>query len=424
MADVTVDDSVQTAINQRAALKGPYWTSESVGYIVTQDEDEAIIVLKTANKGASWAEQDASNAPASTNNTSMAACFDQETKGNTGTLIRIAWQQHTDDEAHYIEFDTASDTFGTDRTTDSLTVDATNSNTEVSICVAKSGKVVVSYRADFDGDTENTHHSMRSSSDGFATNNESEKSPYTSAEERMQLMPGAAADEDDICATVMLLGTANSLEFWKFDASANSWSTTAIDTDILISSATSEKLFFDTVSRHSDEHILCVYFNDFDDTQGELRCVDVTQATPTITAKTNLHSDVDDSFWVGIMINQQNDDVYAAYLGSDAGDEVINSELVCYYKLSTDGMGIWSSETTYGVLLDDLRAVSGGHSVGNAGGRWMPAFFNTDLNDVLVNDGNDIEIAAVAGITAGEIMAATSPHYDLGAFSPATMVPY
>ncbi len=32
--------------------------------------------------------------------------------------------------------------------------------------------------------------------------------------------------------------------------------------------------------------------------------------------------------------------------------------------------------------------------------------------------------AAAAGITAGEIMAATSPHYDLGAFGPATMVPY
>ncbi len=34
-----------------------------------------------------------------------------------------------------------------------------------------------------------------------------------------------------------------------------------------------------------------------------------------------------------------------------------------------------------------------------------------------------LEIAA-DGITEGEIMAATSPHYDLGAFGPATMVPY
>ena len=33
-------------------------------------------------------------------------------------------------------------------------------------------------------------------------------------------------------------------------------------------------------------------------------------------------------------------------------------------------------------------------------------------------------IASAAAITAGEIIAATSPHYDLGAFGPATMVPY
>ncbi len=36
----------------------------------------------------------------------------------------------------------------------------------------------------------------------------------------------------------------------------------------------------------------------------------------------------------------------------------------------------------------------------------------------------DIEFTAAAGITSGEIMAATSPHYDLGRFGPATMVPY
>ncbi len=51
------------------------------------------------------------------------------------------------------------------------------------------------------------------------------------------------------------------------------------------------------------------------------------------------------------------------------------------------------------------------------------AFLEDYDNDTSLAAKLHLEIAAAA-ITEGEIMAATSPHYDLGAFGPATMVPY
>lgn len=406
MADVTVDAATHTSGESIDMLWGPYWTSPSVGYIISVDPFAEVEVRKTEDSGASWAVQDSVNAPADSSVSRVAAWKDTETPGDSGTLLHIAWGDTFLDAVGYIIFDTSDDTYGTRREVDLFTAFGNiRSDIDISITKSKSGRVYICARSDFELDTENTDHSMRSSSDNFATNNESETSPYTSDEEQLKLYPGADADEDDICA-VVFDGVNKDFEFWKFDASAGTWGVTTILNVLLTRLEVANfKTLFDAVIRHSDEHILFAAWNDLDQASADLRTWDITQATPTITQKGIIESNSDDMALVAMMINQQNDDVYVAYVGSDDGSQTWLSAVQCHYVLSTDDLGTWSNETTYGVQNDDLRMISAGRSVGDAGGRFMPSWFNDDLNTITVNDGNDIEIAAVSVGGVGALMA-------------------
>lgn len=414
MADVVVTTSAGGSINELDGMHGPYWTSTSVGYLVIGKNTNDVEVWKTDDSGATWAEQDAANEPTSANNRTFSAWYDRETPGNTGTLIHIAFVKTTNNEIRYVTFDTSDDTFGTIRTVDSLTISNTAENSDVAITCSKSGRVYVAARGDFAADTENTDHSMRSSSDGFATNNESELSPYSSDEEVVKLFPGADADEDDICAVVYDVINTD-LEFWKFDASANTWGVTAIDAtiDITGTEARLYKGLFDAAIRHSDDHILVVYFNNFHQAAGDFKSVDITQATPIITAKTDLHTNIDDSAFPSILINQQNDDVYVAYAGEDGGTETLLSQVQCYFKKSTDGMGIWGTEQSYGIEDDDLKKTSIGRTIGDAGGRIMPAFYDDDNFTIFVNDGNDVEIAGAVVAVTGALFGYSDPFINI-----------
>lgn len=397
MADVDVHVAVHAETNERNALWGPYWTSPSVGYVVLQTNVSRIDIYKTADSGASWAVQDAANNPDSGDNRSMAVWWDQETPGNSGTLLHIGWViEAPTNEVHYIAFDTNADTYGTDRTADALTIAFASASSDVGITVAKSGRIYLCARGDHTGDTEGTNHSMVSSDDSGA-NWDVRTSPYSSDEEIMQLFPGAEADQDDIYA-VVYDGVNQDLEFWKYDATATTWGVTTIDAAMSHTggSVRVSPHFYDGGVRHSDGHILVAYWNAQDVATGDFRCVDITGTTPTVTQKTNITTDTDDSWMTGMLINQQNDDVYVAYLGKDDGSETQFSAVSCFFKKSDDGMGTWGAEQTYSIESDDLRHVSAGRTVGDAGGRVMPVWYNDDLTDATVNDGNDVEIAAAA----------------------------
>ncbi len=396
MADVDIEAVANILANERDYIHGIFWTSPSVGYVVLISG--AIDVRKTTDSGATWTIMDPDNDPPSATPRTLHAYFDQETPGNSGTLIHITWVDVVTNNLNYCVFDTADDTWGTVRVVDTYAdVTGISTDTDVGITVSTSGRVYVCGRSNFTLDTENTDHSMRSSSDLFASDNVSEKSPYSADEEKVKLLPGSAADEDDICA-VVFDGVNTDLEFWKFDASGNSWSKTAIDAGVLVTAAESRTYtqFFDAAIRHSDEHILVVWWNDFDTATADLKAADIAQATPTITAKTDIITDESESFMCGIQIINQSsggavDDVYVTYLSGTTWLANVKS----VFKKSADDMGSWGGEVAYGIEDDDLTVVKLGHTVGDAGGRVMPVWFNDDLNDVTINDGNDIEIAAV-----------------------------
>ena len=374
MADVNINAAL-SANSTAGDVPNQWSTSPSILYSLMDDGTGSdLIMKKSTDKGATWTEQDAANSPGA-NLTSAASCADWDTPGDSGTLIHVAWLQTSDDELHYITFDTAADTWGTDRTIDALTVSATVTSSDVAITKAKSGRVYVAGRGDFAGDTENTDHSMLSSTDNFATAGTAETSPYSSDEEIIKFFPGADADTNDICAVVFAYHlTGFALEFWKYDDSAGTWGVTTIDRamDNGPQDARLEKTFFSASLRHSDQHVLVVYFNTSNSRTGDFKSADIAQAVPTIRGKTDLHSNVGSSLYSAVTIDQISDDVYVAYCGSDDGSESLFSAVTCFYKLSTDGMREWGSEAAYGVRADDLRGVWSPNTITSAGGRFMP----------------------------------------------------
>ena len=62
-------------------------------------------------------------------------------------------------------------------------------------------------------------------------------------------------------------------------------------------------------------------------------------------------------------------------------------------------MGSWDAEQAYSEdTSTDLRLVRAGRTVGNAGGRYQPTFYNELAASIWVNLNNDIEFAAVGGV--------------------------
>ncbi len=427
MADVLIDGATMGLLHNAWGAYGPFWTAPDTGYIVVLSVATELEIHKTTDSGATWAETDGASAPGQGDFEirSIGAYFDQETRGNSGTLIHVAYVHSGDNAVYYTSFDTADDTWdGTPVSIDLLTVSAISSDSHVSVTVAASGRIYVATTGDLDVHVEDTDHSMRSSNDFFAADNQSESSPFSSDEEQIILLPdGVAADSDDICAVVFDFINED-MEFWKYDRTGTAWSKTTVDTDIAGNSFFWRQFrLFDATTRHSDDAIICAYHTngDQDSALQDLRTAEITPATPTVTPKADVITATDDWSSPCIFINQQNNDVYVGYAGSDDGTEDIFIAVRMYFKISDDDMGSWGTEQAYGILNDDLRITHAGHMVLDAGGRYMPIFWNEDLDDLLVNDGNDIEIAAAAPV--GIIPAASVENTNI-IKTPDRMIPY
>ncbi len=394
MADVIIHGSLFPFTNDTDQL-ATFTTGPLTAYVIFQDSSGDLLeVWKTADGGATWAEQDHAGQPAGTFPHAFSAYFDQETKDNNGTLIHMAWAHPVDNAFYYVTFDTATDTWGTRRTVDSLTVSSTEEDSDCSIAVGANDKVYVLCRGDRTADVEDTDHSFRSSTDNFVSNNESEKSPYTSNEEKFKLIAGQAADANDMAA-VGFDFINQDLDFWKFDASLNTWSSTSIDDGLVWPGSTG--LFYkswDVTTRFSDGKSLLIYRTERDSATGDMKSFEIDHATPTITEKADLSTNKDDQWMVAILINQQNGKVYVAYIGADSGAEAIGSTAKVYYKVSDDSMDSWGTEQAYSTILDDIKGLALGHSIGDPGGLMMPVYFNDDLNDCGVNADNTISIAS------------------------------
>lgn len=381
MADITIDDSVSSLTYLGGIRLGPIWVSNLIGYIFYTNSDTDLVYRKTIDGGATW-ESEVTVHTGTTYNLSV--WYDRWTTGITGRKVHIAYMDQVTDDI----FHRSLDTIGDDLSTAVVVFAGTSIGggrwdlSVLDIIKARGGNLYIGFWGDADGE----YGFYRSTNEGDDWTSRAQLADGN-AVDGILFMPGGETDEDDIWC-IYWDRSADELSLKVYDNSADSWAET------LISASMVDDTNYIQVSasqRHSDNRVTLVAWSELNAATADLKVWEIASAA-AIDAFGSVVSNLDNAGQVAVFINQQNDDTYVAYLkGGTWGDTVD-----VMYKKSTDGGFTWGDEQVYSEgAADDLVGVWAGVSVGNDGGRFQPAFFNRDLQDLFTNFVNGVSIEGI-----------------------------
>lgn len=388
MADTSVVAAGSTSLEQRNALWGPYWTSTTVGAFVYFDDSDIPNYARTIDGGANWSL----TAVGSNTSCKLCAYFDRETPEYVAnSLLHIWWIEVTSGVLKYRTLDIASDTLGTERTVATLATGETALQTcRLYGAKLRGGNLLCGGWVDATTDAAFSYRSTDAGANWTSRAAAHESDVLDSG----RLYPADTGDDAD-AALIYHDYSADEVSVKMYDDSGDSWAETSIATGI--NPATNNYgPNYDGALRHSDGLIVCAFWTEVDAAGSDLITHTVNPnsiAAPTIAAGANVLTDSGESGTCAVAINQQNNDVYVAYITGATFQTAVGAK----YKVSTDDLGSWDTQVAYSEDTDDdLRWVSGPRTIGDAGGFIQWSFYNDDLLDIYVNLNNDVAISAVA----------------------------
>ncbi len=386
MADTTVDAFAAVTLHVKNVRAGPIWIDTDTAYVFYIDQNNVPAYSKTTDGGANW---DSPTTLGIFTTSKMSVWCDGWTPGDSGTIIHIAWSDNAQHDIKYRTLDTDDDSLGTERTVFSgASFENGNWSAEmIDITKARGGNLYIGFWGDNDGE-----FGFYRSTDAGVNWTSRAQLANGNTPDHILLMPGDEADNQDIWC-VYWQGFSgfpfSTLYLRIYDNSGDSWSSTAIASAM---NAPVNYFQMSAAPRHSDNHVILAARNLLNTSTADLKVWDIG-GSGSITAKTDIITDQAETAGVAVFIDQQTDDIYVAYMKGGTWESTVD----VFYKKSTDGGGTWGSEQTYSeAAADDIRAVWAGISVGDAGGKFQPVFFNDDLNDLFVNVNNDVDIAGPA----------------------------
>ncbi len=386
MADTLVDGVVAASLEIHHGFYGPFYDGTGTGVIVFLDDTIQIVHRRTTDSGATWSGPTTIHVAGA----GLSCWYDQETPGDSGTLVHMTYVGDAAEEVLYRTLDVSDGSLGTEQTVVSLTV-STSATHQSSITKTVGGNLLIAFRG-----LSNERNVYRSTDSG--ANWTSRTTAWESSDDWILIFPANTADNQDVAA-IFFDRSALAVSVKMYDDSANTWTETAI-----ASSLNDTQMNFCAAIRHSDNHVVVTAWNAWDSATADLKSWDITVdsiASPTVTAKTDVVTDLNEAGWTSIHINQNNDDVRVMYIAGSA----LAATTKVVYRLSTDDMTTWGDEQVYSEdAEDDLRWIAYGRSTGSGGGRFQPAFFNDDLADIFINLTNDIEIAAAGAGGASQAL--------------------
>lgn len=407
MADILVVGTPDPWTDLMTGLWGPYWISTTVGLIVYLDEtNNTAAFRRTDDGGATW---DASSTTIYTTDVRKIACwFDQETPGDSGTLVHVVIMDSNTGDVSYIPVDISDGSVGSIiDVDDSNTISVSGDELRSAISKARNGDLMVAY-------STQSEIACYTSDDNGATWDVKTDVYETANQEDYCLLYPANVDDGDFAA-IFWDRSANEISVKMFDTSAGGGSGTWTETTIVSATDNVAYINMDGAVRHSDGFIVGAAHNAGDSAGDDLIVFTVDPdsiAAPAVLVSpgdfANIFTDQGESMQCAVMINQQNDDIYVAYLKGGTW----LSDVAVVYHISTNGMTSWGTEQAYSEAADDdFRRVHAGRTVGDNGGFFQPAFFDDDDSDIFVNVTNDVAIAAAAA--GGRIMSSLAAHGGL-----------
>jgi len=365
---------------------GPIWVSPLVGYFFYVDSSQQLVYRKSTNGGQSWG----SAVVVRTGDTwvnKFSVWYDRWTPGDSGTLIHLAYITESPDSIQYRTLDTSIDSLSGETSIAAPLINTNASNAWGVACIditkARNGYLYVIFGTAGVGATG----SYRSTNGGTSFD-ELANAVETEAD-RWLLFPSAEADQQDIWC-IYWDEDAEEISLKVYDGSEDSWAETSISGSMI--PLYSMTFMMSAVQRLSDNHVILIA-----QTSGgaaDLKCWDIGGGG-SITAKTDLYTNEANHLSCCLFINQQNDELYAAYNG-DPGDTSVNS-LHVRYKKSADGGASWGAATIYNEGAEGrYQEVWTSMSVGDDGGRLEIAWPERDAGDALTNYVNSVEIKAAA----------------------------
>lgn len=394
MADVSLGTSTHFGFS--GTFRPLIWASDTVGYFFRIHQTNGdLVYTKTTDGGATWGSD--VTVKASTLIRKFNCWASWWTTGDTGTLINITYM--TGGTLEYRNLNVANDALSTAINVKSLAGSGGghlySTHAIVDITKARGGNLYIAYN---NQDVVSTTEGLARSTDG-GVNWTDRATPFeSSVADRIILQPGDAADNNDILA-IFWDKSSSELDRKLYDNSANSWSTTNIDTSIVENF--NQVHMVAVTYRKSDNHSMVLVQNNITTSTEDLKCYDI--ASGSITAKTDVWTNEANHMAAGLVIDQNNDDLYALFIGDPCEDDF--TAVNVYSSKSTDGGGTWATKVQINeACADDFREVYVDPSVGDVRAGLIGVAFARELTTT-----SDFFFSAVNAITITGGAVATPP---------------
>lgn len=344
MADLTVEAAMLAGTSR--GMRSVVFVNRDIGYVFGINGDSDLDYMKTTDGGLTWGV--ATNIFTGTI-FAFDVWYDQWTPGDTGRIIHLWFISLDTDDVFYQAFNTATDVLGSQIV---IFAGATLSGFRGTFCSGakmRGGNLLMCFNGDAFAETA-TYKSINNGATWSVLTNVIEAD-----NDQCKIFPANVADPNDGWLLYQDAST-NELTLKEYDDSGNSFTESAALTMTEETTDATGQYGFDGAIRHSDGHLIVAYLDAYDAAgASDLKVYD-TNGTGSLTALTDIATNVQDIYYPNVFINNDTPDwIYVAYLGVSAGTSTLGSSVPVVYALSKDRGLTWTKDIAYSTSTTDYR---------------------------------------------------------------------